>query len=84
MGNKILGIVVVWIVIIIAYIMIGFMMPAFNSIVETANTSLAASANMSHFPGTQETVQTSPLWIWFIPGGVGIVYTVWKLKVSKG
>ena len=80
MQNKFIAIGVTWVIIIAVYIIIAFMMPAFNSIVSTAGSSLEASANMSNFPGTQETVASAPVWIWFIPGLVGIVYTVWKLK----
>ena len=80
MANKLIYLGLMWVAIIIAYLALAFMFPAFVEIVSTANTSIAASANMSNFPGTLPVVNSAPLWIWAVPGLVGIVGTVIVLK----
>lgn len=62
------------------YIILGLIMPAFNSITSDTLVSFNATANMTNFPGTYEAVASSPVWIWFIPGIVGVVTTAVMLK----
>lgn len=67
-----------WIAIIFAYIMLANMFPAFTSITSNATALMQSTSNMSNYPGSLDVVRTSPLWIWFIPGGLGIcVSVVW-------
>ena len=80
MQNKFVGLGIMWVVVIFAYIIMAAIMPAFTDIVSTANTTIQASANMSNLPGTMGVVQTAPVWIWFIPGVVGLVSTVVMLR----
>lgn len=80
MAQKLFMLGIVWVLVAVAYIILATMMPAINELVSTANTSLVESANMSNFPGTQEAVTSAPLWLWFIPGMVGIVVSVIMLK----
>lgn len=80
MGSKIIYLAFIWCAIIVAYIFLAAVMPAMNEIISTANASLVASANMSNFPGTQEAVETAPVWLWAIPGIVGVVSTAILLK----
>ena len=82
MNNKFVSLGVVWLFVIVAYLILAVTMPAGRELVSQAATDLAASANMSNFPGTQGFVESSPVWIWFIPGLVGIIITVVTLKKS--
>jgi len=81
MTNKIFWVVFIWFAVVVAYIFLAISMPAQNEIIVSVNTTLASgsSGNMSNFPGTQEVIQTAPVWLWFIPGLVGIVSTVMVL-----
>ena len=79
MTSKLMFMALVWGGVIFAYILLGFIMPSFLAITETASVGLSASANMSNFPGTLEAVDSAPLWIWFVPGTVGIVVTTMEL-----
>lgn len=84
MKNKFVMIFVVWIVVIVTYLFMAAVMPAGRELVEEAATQINASANMSNFPGTLEFVESSPVWIWVIPGLVGIIYTAWSLRRKEG
>jgi hypothetical protein len=59
-----------------AYILMAFTMPAITAISSESAATINASANMSNFPGTIEMVNSAPVWLWFIPGLVGVVTTV--------
>lgn len=78
--NKIMGIGVVWIVVIGVYVMLAILMPAINEISGAAATELIATSNMSNYPGTLETVQSSPWWLWAVPSVAGIITTAVMLK----
>lgn len=83
MKNKFVGLFLIWLFVIIAYIIIAIGMPAVRELSGVASTELEASANMSNFPGTTGLVESSPIWIWFVPGLVGMIATVWTLKFGK-
>ena len=80
MTNKIFTLAIIWGAVIFAYLLLGFTMGMHNQIVSDTLTSFNASANMTLFPGTYEAVASAPVWLWFIPGPVGIVVTVIILK----
>lgn len=80
MQNKIIAIIVILLCVIGAYIILAVTLPAGRELVETAATELEASANMDNFPGTLGVVETAPLWIWFLPGIVGVIATVMVLR----
>lgn len=75
--------VIIWIFIVVAYILIGVTSPAISDISSEASTAMQASGNMTEQPGIQGAVESSPVWIWIIPGFIGIVSTVWILKFQK-
>ncbi|MFC1962087.1 hypothetical protein ACFLWN_03480 [Chloroflexota bacterium] len=61
---------------IFAYIFLTLIMPTFITITNTANTTMAATSNMSNYSGTAEALTGSPLWLYFVPAelcGVAIV-----------
>lgn len=80
MQNKAVALIMIWVFVIVAYLFIAVFMPAGRELVSEASTELAASANMSNFPGTQEAVDSSPVWIWALPGLVGVIFTAVTLK----
>ena len=61
---------------VVAYVVMLAIQPAFNTIVSTANASMWATSNMSNYFGTVEVVNSSPFWIWLVPGGIGIISLV--------
>jgi uncharacterized membrane protein YfcA len=73
MHDKLFGSLWIWGGVIATYIIMAAAMPAINGIITSASAGLAASADMTQFPGTQEAVDSAPAWIWIIPGLVGIV-----------
>jgi len=80
MGNKIFLMAIIWGAVLVAYIMLGLLMPMHQQIMNESLVSFNATANMSHFPGTYDAVASSSVWLWFIPGPVGLVVSVIMLK----
>lgn len=78
--KKVGWVVLLWAAIILTYVILTAAMPAINSLVQMANETMVATSNMSNYPGSQEAILTAPLWIYFIPGGIGLVGTVMILK----
>jgi len=83
MGNKVGTIFLVWLGVVVAYIMMAAVFPAMTGISEDASTQLSSSSNMTLYPGSLDVVDGFPLWVWLIPGGLGIVATVVNLKANK-
>ena len=73
---------VAWIVglVIIAYLFLLVAMPVITDAVSTANTTMAATSNMSNYPGTQEGVLATPWILFFVPGVIGIIAVVLVLR----
>jgi len=80
--KKVGWVIVLWAGIVIAYIILTAAMPAINSLVQTANETMVATSNMSNYPGSQEAILTAPLWLYFLPGGIGIMATVMILMAK--
>ena len=78
--NKTGWIFVMWIGVVFAYILLAAAMPVFTSIVSSTSTEMQATANMTNQPGMVAAIETAPLWLWFIPGLVGIVAAAYMLK----
>jgi len=65
--------------VIITYLILPAAQPAINEIIVTAN----ASADLTNFPSAQHVVEAWPLYIWFIPGFVGVVLIVVTLRAPN-
>ena len=78
--NKFVLLGAMWAIIILVYVLMTVLMPAMNELSSLASTDIQASANTSQMPGIVGAVESSPVWLWFIPGGIGIVVTVIALK----
>ena len=69
--------------VVFAYIILTAAQGAIVSIVSSANTTMAATSNMSNYPGAQQGLLSMPLVLYFIPAIVGIAGVVWLLKFKK-
>ena len=49
----------------------------------TANMTMAATANMTNFPGTSETMVAAPWLLYFAPPVIGIIVIVAALRFNK-
>lgn len=78
--NKVKAIGSIIIGVIVIYIILTAAQPAIVEVANTANVTMAASSNMSNFPGMAEATVAAPLWIYFIPGGVGLAAVIFILK----
>lgn len=78
MARKIGLIFLITCVVVITYVIMLGMQGATNELIATAN----ASGNWTNSPETQAIINSFPLWQWFIPGGVGMIMSVfvWKSK----
>ncbi len=71
---------VMWFMIVFCYIIFAASFPAIQTITANSSQMIAASTNASDFPGAKAMVDSAPVWLWFIPGLVGIIVTVATLK----
>ena len=78
--NKVVN--VAWIVgiVIIVYLFMLVAMPVISSAVSSGNVTMAATSNMSNYPGTTETMLSIPWILWFVPGVGGIIAVVLVLR----
>ena len=78
--NKLITLGVMWVLIILAYILMAVAMPAIGEITAQASTDIQSSANTSNMPGLVGGVESAPVYLWFIPGAIGIIATAVILK----
>lgn len=78
--NKWKTLAIVWIGVIAAYIIMAAAMPAIRDISTASAAAIAASGNMTEQPGIQGAVASASVWLWFIPGPLGLVVTAFMLK----
>ena len=78
--NKLGGVAIIVFLVVVLYLILMAVMPVLTSVVSTANTTMAASSNLSNYPGTQEVVLASPWFLWFVPAVIGIIALIIHLK----
>lgn len=78
--NKLGTVTIIVGVVIIAYLFLLVVMPVMVDAVSTANTTMAATSNMSNYPGTQEATLATPWVLFFVPGVIGMIAIVITLK----
>ncbi len=78
--NKLGGVAIIVFVVGVLYLLLMAVFPVLTDVVNTANTSMAASSNMSNYPGTTEALLASPWFLWFVPGCIGMIAIVIHLK----
>lgn len=78
--GKLGGVIIIVAAVIFVYLLVLVFQTVLVDAVSTANTTMAASSNMSNYPGTQEAVLASPWVLWFAPGVIGMIAVVIRLK----
>jgi len=78
--NKIGAVIIVMGAVIAVYLLLLVTMPILVDFASTANTTMAATSNMTNYPGTQEAVLSTPWVLWFAPGVIGMIVVVIILK----
>jgi len=64
----------------IAYLAMLIIMPFVSDMASTANVTMAASSNLTNYPGSAEAVLAAPWILWWVPGVIGMVLVVIVLK----
>ena len=79
-GSKFFSLAIIWVFIFVAYIFIAVLMSVFSDVTTVASAAMQASANMTEQPGAVGAVESFPVYVWIIPGALGVISTVWILK----
>lgn len=78
--NKIGQVTIVVVVVGILYLLLLAVMPVLTGVAATANATMAATSNMSNYPGASEGLIAAPWVLWFVPGAIGMIAVVVILK----
>lgn len=62
------------------YILMLVVMPFMTDLASSVNTTMAASSNLTNYPGSAEGVLAAPWVLWFIPASIGMIGIVVVLK----
>lgn len=81
--SKIGGVAMVVGFVIIAYLLLLVVMPVLVGVIATSNATMAATSNMSNYPGTAGAFVSAPWGLFFVPGGIGIVAIILILKEKR-
>lgn len=69
-------------IVVIAYLFLLVIMPIISDFASTANTSIAASHNVSNFPGSTTGLLAIPWVLWFAPAVGGTIAVVVILRME--
>ena len=78
--NKLAKVAVVIGLVIILYLVLLVVMPVLNSVISTANATINSTSNLTLYPGGSEILVAAPWFLWFVPGGIGMVVVIFILK----
>ena len=78
--SKVGAVIIVVVVLIACNIFLLVVWPVITDIVNTANTTMAATTNMSNYPGASETMVATPWLLYFVPNVIGMIIIVGILK----
>ena len=78
--GKVGAVIVVVIATIMVYVALLVAMPILTEFASTANTTMAATSNLTNYPGAAEGVLMAPWFVWFAPGIIGMTIVVVILK----
>jgi len=81
--NKFGAIIVTIVLVVIVYLLMLIVVPFLSDIVSTANTTAAASENITNLPGSTSFLLAIPWILWFVPGTIGIVAVIMILRFKK-
>lgn len=66
--------------VILAYLIMTPLIPFISDVSSNAASNVTASNYSASYVGAVEAAQYAPLWIYFIPGVLGVGAIAWKLK----
>jgi len=66
--------------VVVVYLIMLVTMPIVSEFASTANTTAAASVNVSLQPGSTSALLAAPLVLWFVPGAIGMIVVVVILR----
>ena len=78
--GKVGAVIVVVAATIIVYVLLLVTMPILTDFASTANTTMAATSNLTNYPGAAEGVLMAPWLVWFAPGVICMTVVVVILK----
>jgi len=78
--SKIGAVIVVIVVVIIIYLLMLVVTPVLTDVASTANNTMAATSNLTNYPGAAEGVLVAPWFLWWAPGVIGMIAVVVILK----
>lgn len=71
--NKFGTIIVIVFLIAILYVTLTLVMPTVADMANTANTSMAATSNMTDYPGVSEAMVFGPWFLYLSPAVIGLI-----------
>ena len=80
MAKKFGYIILLWFFIGFAYMMLAAAYPAIQTLVADSSAWIGANTTATDFPGAKAAIDLALVWLWFIPGLVGIITSVIVLK----
>ena len=78
--NKAGAVAIVVSILAIVYIILLVVMPIVSDFASSANTTFAAIANVSDYPGSQGALLSAPWILYFAPAVIGMIVIVSILK----
>lgn len=79
---KIGAVAVVVGLVVVCYLFLLVVMPVVVDMAASANTTMAATSNMTNYPGTSGMLVSVPWVLFFLPGAIGMVVIVLILKTK--
>jgi len=66
----------------VAYIFLAAFQPGINDIISTANASVSGNYSDGAIYGMEGAMNSFPLYVWFLPGLVGLIAFVYVAKTE--
>ena len=81
--NKYVMVLLIIVVVFIAEMAILVVQPVVVDMANTANATMAASSNMSNYPGTANYMVSTPWQLFFVPPAIGMWLVFKALKAGR-
>jgi len=78
--NKLLSIGIVITIVVILNLIMLIVVPFLSDIAVSVNATMAASSNMSNYPGASEVLLAAPWWLYVAVNALGVVVIVGILR----
>ena len=78
--NKVGAVAIVVALTVALYLLMLVVMPTVWDLAVTSNATMTASSNLTHYPGAAEGLLATPLFLWFVPGGIALAVIIIILK----